>query len=293
MSLSGLDEKKFIPLDGREIACCRHGTHCQNEKRISEVNCAEHRQSDNTTHSRSRGSPISCTTTHTFFEPVENCFPLLHIKHEDLVGEHSSDTIDYRDGERTSPAPSSEDICSDEDDPKAYSATGMGFLVGPYCKENGEGKVTRRLPWQSADEMSYAPSINSARHFYIGATTPKKAEDYVHECTSFRIYHALHESIEDSLQKMQIGAHESIQAALQFHYKIVDVSSNPSERMFTVDYGDPHSPRFISLYSLARYYSVYASLHSDCDDGALQADIFPCWIKSAHGNNRRRHAFAS
>uniref|UniRef100_A0A915AA37 Tudor domain-containing protein n=2 Tax=Parascaris univalens TaxID=6257 RepID=A0A915AA37_PARUN len=305
MSLSDLDEKKFIPLDGREIAYCSHDAHYQNEKRVGEVKRVEHRRSDKRARSRSKGSPASCTTTHTFFESVENCFPLLHIKHEDIVGEHSSDTVDCSDDECTSPAPSSEDIRSDQDNEKAYNGTDMSFLVRPYCKENGAGKVTRKLPWEPADKMSDARSIRSARHFYIGATTPKKAEDYAHECTSFRIYHALHESTEESLQKMQIGANESIPAALQLyivyrtssgdfcHYKIVDVSSDPSERMFTVDYGDPDSPRFISLYSLARYYSVYASLHSDCDNGAVQADIFPCWIKNDQDNNKGTHTWSS
>ncbi|VDM36707.1 unnamed protein product [Toxocara canis] len=157
---------------------------------------------------------------------------------------------------------------------------------------NGSHLIFKESFSESVSNSSFTYSIQLVRNYYIGATTPKRAEDYVHECTSFRIYHALQQTTEETLQKMELAAKESIPGALQLyvvyktsngtfcHYKIVDASPpNSLERMFTVDYGDSHAPRFISLYSLVRYYSLYASLHSDCDSDAIQADVFPCWIK--------------
>lgn len=71
-----------------------------------------------------------------------------------------------------------------------------------------------------------------------------------------------------------------IQAYIFSHYPILEHKERSHKKIlgpvntYQVDYGNPLAPKFLSLDSLVRFYSVYVHVHQD-DNDEIITDLFP------------------
>ncbi|VDK48971.1 unnamed protein product [Anisakis simplex] len=128
-----------------------------------------------------------------------------------------------------------QDSLSKQNGSKRPETVGAAFAKKTIANDHLDQSLQESPSLRNEDRSSVSTSSTTSsssfmydarmlRSYYIGATTSKLAENFVHEPTSFRLYHAIGESVEESVTKMGNGLSEAISP--QIHLHIVYKTSN-------------------------------------------------------------------